>query len=278
MINRFFLCVLMAIPSWVSGQQFFLGAKGGVEAFTSRYQNPEIRYNIKNGIRGGMKGGGILIFPLPDEVSFVVELEYSIMGRRTKYFDCSLINKSTYNFIEFPLLLRKTFNLNINNFASGVYVNIGPNIKYWMGGTSKIMEISAFGGDSKYSIQFSDTLAGNNLADIDPKTKDPIFYMTMVNPNRFIYGLDFGIGYVAHVLGNQRFYAEARFTYVHTYLGKHNSEIQMQSQVFTNYILQNDLRSAFRVVNLSFGWARHFDFRKLKKGQSTIDRKKRIRK
>ncbi|MDH5602621.1 MAG: outer membrane beta-barrel protein [Cyclobacteriaceae bacterium] len=273
MALRNFLIVFLATSSMAYGQEFFLGVKGGLEVFKTRYQDRDLRDYYKPALKGGIKGGGFILFPLPDQYSFIVEGSYSIMGRRVKFNNCEWINKSTYYFIEMPLLLRKTFPLQINTYASGWYVNIGPNIKYWLGGTGSLMSARGSGEyDEKYSINFTDTTSNSIFGPIDPKTGYPTLQMWMVNANRFLFGLDFGVGYTAHIMGNQRFYVEMRYTYGHTYLGGQDSEVEFESLGFTD-----DLRSAFRVLNFSVGWSRHFDFRDLKKGESTIDKKKRIR-
>ncbi|MDH5379629.1 MAG: PorT family protein [Cyclobacteriaceae bacterium] len=250
-----------------SAQKFTVGVKGGVQGYTMRYQQKDIRDVFHNRFKGGFLGGLVIGFPLPADFSFIAESQLSVKGRKVRFNQSTLdpsyawVNNSTYYFIENSLLLRKEFPVSFYDFHSSWYFNVGPNISYWMGGNGVLTTTTSTTG-LNYKMVFTDSVY------YDPRSIN-FNEMQVVDANRWLFGLDFGVGFMTHVLGNQRFFSEVRFTYGHTYLG--------QSYSANLYVLgfDDNLRNAYRSLNVTLGYAISLDLRDQRKGKSTLDKQKR---
>ena len=236
-----------------NAQEFLFGVKTGVQGYGMAFGDKDLKKQFKSAFKGGYSAGVFINFPLPLNFALNAELNHSVKGRKIKFNNDQWTNNSTYTFIEVPVLLRKFWNIEGLDYAAKWYVNAGPHISYWRKGKGSL-ETNGPGLD--YSIQFADSAAYD------------ITTMYLVDANRFMFGLDFGVGFMAHVLKNQRFFAEARFTYGHTYLGNSDSA--------NLYILgfEDDMRTSYRVLNISVGYAIHLDIRDAKKGRTTATKRK----
>ncbi len=236
------------------GQAFMFGVKGGIQGYKLSFADKDLKEVFKSKPQGGYSGGVTLSFPLPDNFSFVVDAGYSKKGRRVLLNSDEWVNKSTYYFMEGSWMIRKSFPIHAYDFPAHWYVNAGLNLNYWLGGKGKIITA---GPGLEYEIQFADS-AGTTIET-----------MYMVDANRWMYGLDFGAGFMAQATPRSKFLAEMRFTYGQTYLGESDSA--------NLYILgfDDNLKNAFRTINISFGYVYMFDLKNLKKGKSTLDKKQR---
>ena len=243
--------VLISIPA--QSQEFFLGVKAGIQGYTMAFGDSDLKDTYSKALKGGYSGGILINFPLPIDFSLASELNYSVKGRKIRFNNDEWTNNAKYTFIEVPVLLRKFFDVNGLSYKAKWFLNMGPHFSYWSGGKGRI-ETNGPGLD--YSLEFTDDAA------FDLTT----MYLTDVN--RYIFGMDLGIGFMAYILENQRFFVEARFTYGHTYLGQADSA--------NLYILgfEDDLRNNYRTLNLSFGYAIHLDVRDTRKGKSTAKNRK----
>lgn len=249
------IVIFLFITHFSTAQQFVLGVKGGVQAMTNAYPERSTREFFRPGIQAGANGGVFIDFPLPDDFSLVGEFQYNLKGRRVRFNDGNWVNAARYSFFDTPILLRKYFKLPEKEFSSFWYINIGPDISYWLGGKGRII---TDGPGVDYTVVFE-----------EPEGNTEIEKMYLHDVNRFLFGLNFGVGYTAYVLGNQRFFVEARFTYGHTYFGKHDSA----------YLpvlgFEDNLETNYRLLNISFGYGISIDMRNAKKGKSTLDKRKR---
>ncbi len=245
------ICLLWMNSS--SAQEFLLGVKAGFQGYTMAFGDNELRDRFSRSFKGGYTAGVVINFPLPSDFGLAAEFNYSKKGRKINFNSDEWTNNGNYTFYELPVLLRKFFEIEGLPYTAKWFVNVGPHISYWAGGKGRI---DTNGPGLDYKIQFTDS-AGSEIQT-----------MYMVDVNRYLFGMDFGIGFMAYILKNQRFFVEARFTYGHTYLG--------QSDSANLYILgfEDDLRNTYRTLNLSFGYAVHLDVRDAKKGKSTTKRRK----
>lgn len=252
-----------------NAQKFSVGVKGGAQLSTMRYQDRDLRKAYSNRPKGGVMGGVLVDFPLPDNFSFVAESMLSIKGRKLMYNESKTdssyyaeINKSTFYFIENALLLRKEFRMNFYEFQSSWYFNIGPNIAYWMAGEGVITTTKS-SNELHYTMRFVDSVYYDQSMGLAAFQE-----MQIVDANRWIFGLDVGVGFKTKVYSRQTFIAEMRFTYGHTYLG------QSYSPNLAYLLSFNDnFKNAFRTLNVTVGYSFNLDIQEAKKGKSTMDKK-----
>jgi hypothetical protein len=236
------------------GQKFSLGAKAGILAAYTNFAEETDKSKSNVMLKPGYSVAGIIDFPLKKSYSFQAEAGFSQQGRVISFSSDQQKNTSTYNFIDLAMGLRKSFNFNIKkDIASQWFVNIGPNINYWVSGNGRID--TEFGIPQDYSIVFNQT-----------GTAYDKMYMNGVN--RWLFGLNLGLGFNVTTLRNQRFITELRLTWGQTYLGNTNS-------AFWNNISfqgQESMKFNLKVLNFSVAYVFDKDIKLAKKGKSTKKR------
>lgn len=244
---------LVGLTPNVVGQNFSLGVKAGPSITTGRFQDSDLRNIYRNKIKFGYTAGGFISFPLAKDYSFVAETSFSSKGKKLKINNEGWINNATFNFIDLSMALRKSYNYQIRpDIRSKIFLNIGPNIEYWLNGKG---ELEVAGDARKYDIIFDpepNLATNNNLYE---------------NPNRWLFGIDFGVGMDAPINPHQRVMAELRFTFGQTNLGKDNSSSTIELLGF-----QDDLRMNLKTLSLTIGYAFSFDLKESKMGRSTKDK------
>ena len=143
------------------------------------FGDKDLKDTYSRAFKGGYNAGIVINFPLPADFGLASEFNYSVKGRKVRFNSDEWTNNGTYTFFEVPILLRKFFTIQGLPYSAKWFVNVGPHISYWAGGKGKI-ETNGPGLD--YDIQFADSAA------FDLTT------MYMVDANRYIFGMDVGIG------------------------------------------------------------------------------------
>ena len=89
--------------------------------------------------------------------------------------------------------------------------------------------------------------------------------MYLNNTNRWLYGLNLGIGFNARTLKNQKILTELRLTWGQTYLGQPNSE-----SVGGVVAISEDLslKCNLKIINFSIAYIFDKDIRESKMGKS----------
>lgn len=246
------LIVFISPVIHTSGQNFSLGVKAGPSITLGRFGDSDLRDIYSNRVKIGFTVGGFISFPLAKDYSFLAETAYSQKGKKVKFNNNEWTNKATFNFIDVSMALRKSFNFQLRpDVRSRIQVNIGPNVEYWLNGKGNI----GAGGKSDYTIAF----------DKEPDANFNINYYN--NVNRWLFGIDFGIGMDAPINSRQRVMAELRFTFGQTNLGKDDSSSNIEILGF-----QDDLRMNLKTLSLTFGYTFSFDLKESKMGRSTKDK------
>jgi hypothetical protein len=242
--------------SGVFAQKFSLGVKAAPLATWSAYGDKDDGKRTDNKIKIGFYAAGFISFPLKNNYECVIEGGFSQKGRKVEFE--GKMNYASYYFIDAALLLRKSFKFYLGkNVPATWFVNVGPHISYWLGGNGVIGAVGSDG--QKYDIEFvKDSINPNNF---DFKT------MYMLDANRWLFGVDMGIGMTAPIKTTQRVMVEFRFTWGHTFYG---------SRTTANYnwieFTDNNMRANERVLSLSVAYAFDFDLKEGKKGRSTKDK------
>lgn len=248
------LTILLVVTSTAHGQEFSLGLKAGPLASWSVLGDKEDRKEFDNKITYGFYGAAIITFPLSNNYSCVIEGGYSQKGRSVRFNDGFGKNVATYNYTDAALLLRRSFKVNLGkNIPSELIVNIGPHINYWLGGKGRIG--SADNDGSPYKVVF------NQEADLGQFDK-----MYLNDINRWLFGIDLGVGLMAPITKTQNVLVELRFTSGHTFYGARNSA----SYSWVSF--EDNLRANEKVVSITGAYTFGFNLQEAKKGKSTKDK------
>jgi hypothetical protein len=231
-------------------QRFSIGIKVGPSVTFASYPDETQRDQFSSRPKFGYGAMAFVIFPLSKtRYSFLTEAGYAIRGRKFKIEKGGLINNATYQFAEMSMGLRRSFDLKIKkNLPSKWFVNVGPNVQYWVSGKGKFVT-------TKYDIVF----------DVPPN--GDIFTNFLTKPNRWLFGADIGIGADAPINRRQTVRLELRVTLGQTYLGKKGSASNYGSLSW-----EDSLKTNLKTISFTGAYTLDYDMRARKMGKSTKDR------
>lgn len=234
-----------------NAQRYFLGVKAGVLTSWTAYGDPDLQSEFSPSPTLGFNVAALVNFSLKKNYSFQSEFGFSRMGRKVDFNDHSWTNTATYDFLDFSMLLRRSFKLKVlKNIPSNWYVNIGPNIKYWLSGKGNLVSP---GLPQSYSVVF------------DGESKGEYDKMYIRDVNHWLFGIDIGLGANVGTLKGQQLMAELRFMYGHTYLG-HKDSVTPQSINILGF--DDSLLDNYKVVSLSLAYTLDFYTGQSKMGKS----------
>ena len=252
----FFFVGFFFINFSTNAQKFDLGLLAGPQAYMVAFEDSDDRDIYDSKIKLGWRAGAYILFPLENDFAWSVEGFYSKKGRKleSEFNAEQVINNASYSFLELNFLLRKEFQMHLIKGLEGTwFVNFGPNINYWLNGKGTIDAVV----DLDYKVKFEDG------------TGDYEFnYIT--DGNRWLFGLDLGIGIDSQVIKSQKVELELRFTYGQTFLGTKDGSIPAN-----DFQVDDNLRARYRVLALVVRYGIGVDLKNAKKGKSTIKIKKR---
>ena len=249
--SKIFVIVLFCSTSLgVFAQKFSLGLKAGILGAYTNF--PDAKDTLKSNVKLGFNVGGLISFPLKRNCAFVAEGGFSQQGRSYTYGPDHDKWSGTYNFVDMSMALRKNFHWNlIKHVSTDWFFNVGPNINYWLSGTAKMTPY--FGKQQHYTLAFDQT----------GQAYDKIY---MTNVNRWLYGINVGIGFTATTLKNQRIMTELRMTWGQTYLGQKNSEY---ISGVAGILDEVSMKCNLKVLNVSVAYIFERDIQKGRMGKST---------
>jgi hypothetical protein len=247
----FFLFFL--IPVLGLSQKFSLGLKAAPLVSWAAFGDKDQKKEFSRGLTAGYCGGALIIFPMKEQFDFVAEASYSQKARKLSFQNDTWKNKSVYHFMDFTMLLRKSFDFTMRKgVVAQWYANIGPEVSYWINGKGSIY---VDGPKYPYKMVFN-------------KEHDASFTtMYMNNVNRWLFGLSVGTGIRAPLTETQHVGVELRFMSGHTYMGKKDSSY-IEILTFEDTMLTN-----LKAVYMNFTYSVDLDLRKSRKGKSTLDKK-----
>jgi len=234
----------------VFAQKFSLGLKAGVLGVYTNF--PDAKDTLSSGVKLGYSVAGLISFPLKRNCEFIAEGGFSKQGRSYTYVPDKDKWSGTYNFVDLSMAVRKYFHWNlIKHISTNWFFNVGPNINYWLSGTAQVTPY--IGRQQHYTLAFDQTGQEYNKVYI----KDE---------NRWLYGINVGIGFSAMTLKNQKIVTELRMTWGQTYLGKRNSEYISGVAGLMDEV---NMKCNLKVVNLSVAYIFDRDIQKGRMGKST---------
>jgi len=233
-------------------QKFAVGVKGGASVSFSSFGDKDDADLFTNSFKPGFFFAGLVNFPLKKQFSFQTEGGFSQRGRSIKFENDTWENSATYHFIDGSMMLRKSYPLQwAENVRGTWFFNVGPKISYWLNGKGTVTS----GGSYNYKVKFE--------KEPENPTEPDFNTMYLTDVNRWLFGLDLGIGVDAPTTALQRFVFEIRFTSGHTFYGS-------RSSAFNRTLgFKDNLRANEKIISFSVDYTLNRDLRDSKKGKST---------
>lgn len=266
--------ILIVLILFLSGanlsyaQKFAVGVKAGATMSFSSFGDKDDKAQFTNSWKPGFFGAGLVNFPLKKNFSFQTEAGFSQRGRKLKFNQDTWVNSANYHFIDGSMMLRKSYPLQwAKNVRGTWFFNVGPKISYWLNGKGSVYtlteNIDPVTGAIKIEKGYSyDYKVKFEKAPEEPSTPDfNTMYLTDVN--RWLFGLDFGVGVDAPTTALQRFVFEVRFTSGHTFYGT-------KSSAFNRTLgFADNLRANEKTISFSIDYTINKVVREGQKGKST---------
>ena len=251
MKNIVSICVFLLIGTAVQAQ-YWIGPKVGFHRVDHVYQDPEYKADTFKIIPNyNFQAGAVLTYTATEMFGFHSEIVYERIGRRvTNRDETPAYSKSVNNFISIPLQLRVSF----FKRPFHMYLNGGPKISYWMGGSGRI-DLDEFLDDSvdpiDYNIKFGsiDEGAENQLA--------------ITEANRIQYALTAGGGIYIDLAIGGRLELDFRYSFGHSNMGKNSNPD------FTFYEYYENFRHRNNMLSVSVAYMLEYDAQLKRRGQST---------
>lgn len=252
------ICGLSYSPSYA--QIFSAGPKGGIQLNNTVFSNKEFSDGLNSNPVAGFNAGFAMDYPIYKLYSFQMEVNYSHKGRKLMYEKGPLIsNKSSFHFVEMPLLLRVNFKPRLINY----YLNLGPNLSYWLGGYGKVEATAPF--DSGENYQRYKMAFGEEAGSYSE--------MVVNKANRFHLGLDAGFGMVFQTDHKKFLMVELRYSMGHTHLAGRDSGN------FGSHEVAENMEAFNRTISLNVAYMYSFNLWEIfRKGKSTMSLKSGARK
>ncbi len=239
-------------PYIVHSQKFSIGVKTGATVSKSSFGVKDDNIKFTNLWKPGFFAAGLVNFQLKKNFSFQTEGGFSQRGRRIQFNHDTWTNSATYQFLDGSMMLRKAYPLKwTSNIRGTWFFNIGPKVSYWMNGRGKVTS----GGSYKYNVVFAKEPDNPDLPDFNT--------MYLTNINRWLFGIDFGIGVDAPTVALQKFIIELRFTSGHTFYGAKESAFNRTLGFVDN------MRANEKIISLSIDYSLSRTYRQSQKGKST---------
>ena len=249
-----------------SYERFSWGARIGPNVTFPHFSDPDAKSSMDPLPAMGFVVTGITQFRLGERYSFVAEIGYSQKTSKFSYANGNSENTLHMQFTEMSMALRRRFNFKLKkDVYSEFYIHAGPNVDYWISGKGQMA--TGDGPPAVYNVVFDQTPDGNynNL------------YLNGVN--RWLFGIDLGIGANAPITPKQKIYIEFRATLGQTNLGTNSSTSYINLIGFGGSdIQQNLLKSNLKSFTISAAYTFSYNYLSARTGHSTKDNLKKKKK
>ena len=240
--------------------RFSWGARIGPNVTFVHFADPDAKSSMSSLPAIGFIATAIAQFRLGDYYYFTPEVGYSQKTSRFTFGNGASENNLRMQFVEISMGLRRRFEFNLKKgVVSEFYIHAGPNINYWIAGSGEIST-----GDLpplQYDVVFNQPPDGN------------YYKMYFNGVNRWLYGIDLGIGANAPITPRQKVYVEIRATLGQTNLGTNSSTSNINIIGFGGSdIQQNILKSNLKAYTISAAYTFSYNYAQSKSGHSTKDK------
>lgn len=241
-------------------ERFSWGVRVGPNVTLVHFSDPDAKASMSAIPAVGFVATGIIQFRLGDHYNFVTEAGYAQKSSQFSFANGGSENKLNMQFIELSGALRRRFQFKLKkDVMSDLFIHAGPNVDYWLtGATGKIS--TGDGPPANYTVVFEKTPDGN--------------YNNMYfnGINRWLFGIDLGVGMVAPITNKQKITVEIRATLGQTNLGTNSSTSYINLIGFGGSdIQQNLLKSNLKTFTISASYTFSYNRLTAKTGHSTKD-------
>ena len=236
-------------------QEFRIGPAAAGHFYTTHMAEPEDADVFDTRFKIGYSGGAALSIPFKGGFGIQTEAYFTRQGRKTFDNETLFTNTSTYDFVEMPILLRRTFEFYwLEGIPTTWYFNFGPNVRYWLRGKGHV--------DTRDNIRVPYTV-------VFDKVQDGNFENMYLNDvNRWMLGLSAGVGFSIDVTRGQTVFTELRYTHGHTYFG------DKESASLNVLEFKDNLKSNYRIFSLAVSYQFGFNVLKMMQQQNLKRAKK----
>lgn len=243
-----------------SYERFLWGFRGGLNFTTPHFEYADARQALGAQTSLGWTLGAVGQFKLTNRWAFQAEAGYTKKIMSFTFDSDGSINKMSMDFIDVSLLLRRRFMFTWGkDIRSDVFVGIGPNINYWFG--AKGTGVSATGESYDYNIVMDGT----------PDANFNNLYLNGIN--RWLFGIDLGVGINAPITPKQKVFVEFRATLGQTNLGDASSTVFINQAGFNGSMFQQNLLKAnLKTFSVTAAYTFSFNYAKSHMGKSTKDK------
>ena len=246
------LCILaLLLFTWNYSQgQLLVGPKMGVHVGQVQFEKQSFQNQFDPNLKIGFNLGAAVTFPVIEPFSLHAELLFTGKGKSISIPDESIKNVGQYYYIEMPIMMRYKIWP-----KKGIFIAIGPNLSYWMGGTGKLFNLETPSNFTPYNIHFGVNESPNDLQ--------------VTNSNRLQLGLLFGVGKTFELKDERKLTLEARYEMGHSFLGTEDGAY------IENLDFNDNLESKHQLIsfNVAYFWA--FHKKSARRKSSTYKAKKR---
>lgn len=250
-MRKLVVFIVFCLTSYTGiSQHVLLGPTAGIQASRAYFDEPAYHDTYQSLIAPAYHVGIISNFKVSDLFSLHTEVLYNQSAKKIKGKEFYLLNTERYQFITVPLLLRSSFRMGHSQY----YVNVGPDLSYWLGGSGKIRTDELYDHrleELSYKIKLEEGIS----------TLD-VYYIE--KPNRFLLGLDIGAGAMLPIR-DKYLMLDLRYTWGHTNLRNDATNYLLE---FLNY--ESNLVHTHHLLSFSVAYLFEFDFLTMRtKGKST---------
>lgn len=254
-----FLCLLLLLGSNEAKSQIMAGPKVGFNLARVDFRDPVYRSMYNNLPVPGFNAGVMGNFRVNDVWSLHTEFLYSLEGKLITNPNMDFqSNLARYHFVRMPILFRYTIPAPF--VGAKFYLNVGPNISRWLGGTG---EIFAFDFVDVYENSTMPYRLRLKPGELSPSRTD--FFLE--EPIKWHLGMDFGGGAVFSLSKKHRVVVDIRYLYGHSFYGRDIDFDMTLGDYFENF------QSSPRVWSFSIGYLYDIDLYAWAKGKSTSKEK-----
>lgn len=164
----------------------------------------------------GFHVGGSIAFRVQKRFFLQSSILYTQKSKQIEgKLDQMLNNKSTYHYIEMPLLYTAEFKFSMGrDKVFKAYIGAGPNISYWLGGNGLLLNSDLnenLINPPSYSLPYTITF-GKDLSSVQQGE------MNIEDPNRWQLGLQLSSGVIFEPWKDQKIMITARYILGHSFL------------------------------------------------------------
>jgi len=244
----------------VSAQIIWAGFKAGAQFNLPKIDDIHFRDSAKMNPAPGFNIGGVIFFKVKERYFLQTEYVFSMKSKIiTGKVDPDLTDKTTYSYVELPVLFTRQARGRIAGGDFKWYFGAGPNIAYLLGGKGVIEsgELKENGISSlPYTIKFGSRP--------DRDHTDRIYYP---NANRFQFGINLGAGLIIEPAPKRKIIVDFRYTFDQTVFAKNSSDYLIPHDYNDNLKFRN------RTLRISLMYLMEYNISKKERNKGKSNKK-----